>query len=105
VQKAKTALYEKGIPFEPKMIDGSEPVASEFAALSPTQRFPVIVDDGQFVFDAGEKIVGTGRVDIEAHDPARKCHVYPVGEPRITQFLPVIAVILAALDADCPQPA
>ena len=35
VQKAKTALYEKGIPFESKMIDGSEPVASEFAALWP----------------------------------------------------------------------
>ena len=29
VQKA----YEKGILFESKMIDGSEPVASEFAAL------------------------------------------------------------------------
>jgi glutathione S-transferase len=28
VQKAKTALYEKGIPFESKMIDGSEPVAT-----------------------------------------------------------------------------
>jgi glutathione S-transferase len=33
VQEAKTALYEKGIPFESKIIDGSEPVASEFAAL------------------------------------------------------------------------
>jgi glutathione S-transferase len=42
VQKA----YEKGILFESKMIDGSEPVASEFAALWPIQRFPVIVDDG-----------------------------------------------------------
>jgi glutathione S-transferase len=52
VQKAKTALYEQGIPFESKMIDGSEPVASEFAALWPIQRFPVIVDDGQFVFEA-----------------------------------------------------
>jgi glutathione S-transferase len=52
VQKAKTALYEKGILFESKMIDGSEPVASEFAALWPIQRFPVIVDDGQFVFKA-----------------------------------------------------
>jgi len=52
VQKAKTALYEKGIPFESKMIDCSEPVASEFAALWPIQRFPVIVDDGQFVFEA-----------------------------------------------------
>src|SRR5262245_46851182 len=48
VQKA----YEKGILFESKMIDGSEPVASEFAALWPIQRFPVIVDDGQFVFEA-----------------------------------------------------
>ena len=38
--------------FEAKMIDGSEPVASEFAALWPIQRFPVIVDDGQFVFEA-----------------------------------------------------
>lgn len=52
VQKAKTALYEKAIPFESKMIDGSEPVASEFAALWPIQRFPAIVDDGQFVFEA-----------------------------------------------------
>jgi glutathione S-transferase len=52
VQKAKTAFYEKGIPFETKMIDGSEPVASEFAALWPLQRFPVIADDGQFVFEA-----------------------------------------------------
>src|SRR5215472_17239733 len=52
VQKAKTAFYEKGIPFEAKMIDGSEPVASEFAALWPIRRFPVIVDDGRFVFEA-----------------------------------------------------
>ena len=33
VQKSKTALYEKGIPFELKMIDGSEPVGGEIAAL------------------------------------------------------------------------
>ena len=33
VQKAKTAFYEKGIPFETEMIDGSESVANEFAAL------------------------------------------------------------------------
>ncbi|HEX3429731.1 MAG TPA: glutathione S-transferase family protein [Rhizomicrobium sp.] len=52
VQKAKTAFYEKGIPFETKMVDGSEPVASAFAALWPIRRFPVIVDDGRFVFEA-----------------------------------------------------
>ena len=33
VQKAKTAFYEKDIAFEPRMLDGSEPVASEFARL------------------------------------------------------------------------
>ena len=37
MQKAKTALYEKGIPFESKMIDGSEPVASGGRADTPTQ--------------------------------------------------------------------
>jgi glutathione S-transferase len=52
VQKAKTAFYEKEVAFETKMIDGSEPVMSEFAALWPIQRFPVIVDDGRFVFEA-----------------------------------------------------
>ena len=50
-QKAKTAFYEKDIPFETRMLDGSDPVASEFAALWPVGRFPVIVDDGEFVFE------------------------------------------------------
>jgi glutathione S-transferase len=52
VQKAKTAFYEKDIAFETKMLDGSEPVAGEFAALWPIRRFPVLVDDGQLVFEA-----------------------------------------------------
>ncbi len=52
VQKAKTAFYEKGVPFEAKMLDGSEPVASEFAALWPIGKFPVVVDDGRLIFDA-----------------------------------------------------
>jgi glutathione S-transferase len=52
VQKAKTAFYEKGIAFESKMIDGSEPVATEWATLWPLRRFPVIVADGEFVFEA-----------------------------------------------------
>ena len=64
VQKAKTALYEKGIAFESKMLDGSEPVAGEFAALWPIRRFPVLVDDGRFVFEA------TGIVEyLEARFP------------------------------------
>jgi len=52
VQKAKTAFYEKGIPFEAKMLDGSDPVASEFAALWPIGRFPVLDDDGTLIFEA-----------------------------------------------------
>lgn len=51
-QKAKTAFYEKGVPFETKMLDGSEPVASEFAALWPIGKFPVAVDGGRLIFEA-----------------------------------------------------
>ena len=52
VQKAKTAFYEKDVPFEAKMLDGSDPVASEFAALWPIGRFPVLDDDGTLIFEA-----------------------------------------------------
>lgn len=52
VQKAKTGFYEKGVTFEARMLDGSEPVASEFAALWPIGKFPVIVDNGKLVFEA-----------------------------------------------------
>ncbi len=56
-QKAKTAFYEKGAAFEEVMLDGSEPVASEFAALWPIGRFPVLTDaanenDRRLIFDA-----------------------------------------------------
>jgi glutathione S-transferase len=51
-QKAKTAFYEKGVPFEVKMLDGSQPVASEFAALWPLAKFPMLVDGDQIVFEA-----------------------------------------------------
>jgi len=52
VQKAKTGFYEKEVPFEAKMLDGSDPVASEFAALWPIDRFPVLDDDGTLIFEA-----------------------------------------------------
>ena len=51
-QKAKTAFYDKGVGFEEVMLDGSEPVASEFAALWPVGRFPVLTDGDRLVFDA-----------------------------------------------------
>lgn len=50
-QKAKTAFYEKDIPFETRMLDGSEPVASEFAALWPIGRFPILVDGERMIFE------------------------------------------------------
>ena len=51
-QKAKTAFYEKGVAFEEVMLDGSEPVAGEFAALWPVGRFPALTDGDRLVFDA-----------------------------------------------------
>ncbi|WP_298673088.1 glutathione S-transferase family protein [uncultured Sphingomonas sp.] len=51
-QKAKTAFYEKDIPFESRMLDGSEPVASDFAALWPIGKFPALTHGDRFVFDA-----------------------------------------------------
>ena len=51
-QKAKTAFYEKGVAFETKMLDGSDPVASEFAKLWPVGRFPILVDGDTMVFEA-----------------------------------------------------
>ena len=63
-QKAKTALYEKGIPFEEMLLDGSEPVAGEFAALTPFGRFPILTDGHRTIFEA------TGIIDyIEARFP------------------------------------
>ena len=50
-QKAKTAFYEKGVAFEEILLDGSEPVASEFAALWPIGRFPALTDGDRLVFD------------------------------------------------------
>lgn len=51
-QKAIIAFYEKGLPFETRMLDGSEPVASEFAALWPIGRFPLLRDGERTVFEA-----------------------------------------------------
>ena len=64
-QKALTAFYEKEIPFEPKFLDGSAPVAGEFAALWPIGKFPFLVDGERKIFEA------TGIIDyLEAKFPA-----------------------------------
>lgn len=51
-QKAITAFYEKDITFEARMLDGTEPAASEFAALWPFGKFPILTDNGKLVFEA-----------------------------------------------------
>ena len=66
-QKALTAFYEKEIPFEPQMLDGSEPVASEFAALWPIGKFPFLIDGERKIFEA------TGVIEyLEAKYPNTK---------------------------------
>ena len=51
-QKAETAFYEKGVGFTAKVLDGNGPVQSEFAALWPIGRFPILVDGDRLVFEA-----------------------------------------------------
>ncbi len=76
-QKAKTAFYEKGIAFDEKMLDGSEPAASAFAALWPIGKFPVLVEAGGLVFEA------TGIIEyIEARFP---------DSPRLIPADPLVA--------------
>jgi glutathione S-transferase len=48
-QKAKTAFYEHGVPFESVLLDGSEPAASEFRALWPIGKFPLAVDGDRVI--------------------------------------------------------
>jgi glutathione S-transferase len=56
-QKAIMAFYENAVPFEFVMLDGSEPVASEFATLWPIKRFPLLVE--------GERVVPEATMIVE----------------------------------------
>jgi glutathione S-transferase len=52
-QKALTALYENGTPFELRLLAHDDPqVMAEFAALWPIKRFPVLVDGDRAVMEA-----------------------------------------------------
>jgi len=50
--KALVALYENATPFDFMMLDGSEPVASDFAALWPMKRFPLLTDSERIIPEA-----------------------------------------------------
>jgi len=66
-QKAVTAFYEKGVAFEARILDGSEPAQSAFATLWPIGKFPVLVDGERLVFDATsvieDLVLGSGFVN------------------------------------------
>ena len=50
-QKVETALYENDTPFDIKLLDGSEPVASEFARLWPIGKFPILTDGDTLILE------------------------------------------------------
>jgi glutathione S-transferase len=70
-QKALMALYENDTPFDFAMLDGSEPVASEFARLWPIGKFPLLAD--------GDRVVPEATIIIEYLD---------VHHPGPTRFIP-----------------
>jgi glutathione S-transferase len=52
-QKALIALYENNTPFEYKLLAPDQPaIATEFAALWPLKKFPLLLDNGKPVMEA-----------------------------------------------------
>lgn len=51
-QKALAALYENDLAFDFAMLDGSDPVDSEFRALWPIAKFPILTDDERVIVEA-----------------------------------------------------
>lgn len=43
-QKAAVALYELGLPYELKLVDGSPEAMEGFLALSPFAKMPALID-------------------------------------------------------------
>ncbi|MGI9169670.1 MAG: glutathione S-transferase family protein [Caulobacteraceae bacterium] len=70
-QKAETAFYENDTPFETRMLDGGEPVASEFVGLWPIGKFPILTD--------GERLITEATIIVEYLD---------VHYPGATRFIP-----------------
>ncbi len=54
-QKAATALYELGLPFERRIVEGQDEVLmAEFRRVSPFAKMPTLVDDesGQAIYES-----------------------------------------------------
>jgi glutathione S-transferase len=70
-QKASVALYELGLPFEPKLVEAAnEAVMAEFRALSPFAKMPTLVDtttgttlyESTIVIEYLDRLAGGGRL-------------------------------------------
>lgn len=70
-QKALVALYELGLPFEPKLVEGAnEAVMAEFRSLSPFAKMPALVDatvdrtlyESSIVIEYLDQMAGDGRL-------------------------------------------
>ena len=83
--KALIALYEKGTPFEFRLLElGNETAAAEFRRLWPIARMPVLVD--------GERPVFESSVIIEYLD------LHCPGEARLVPADPEVALEVRMLD-------
>jgi glutathione S-transferase len=52
-QKVQIALYENDTPFIYRNLGGEDPAAlTEFAALSPIRKFPILVEDGKVIAES-----------------------------------------------------
>jgi GST-like protein len=65
--KLTIALEELGIPYElhPVNLQKNEQMTPEFLKLNPNHKIPVIVDDGQVIWESGAILLHLG----EKHDP------------------------------------
>ena len=77
-QKAAIALYELGLPFELRLVDGAPEVMAEFAAVSPFAKMPVLVDEANdrtvlessIVIEYLDGLAGGGRLIPDAPEAA-----------------------------------
>ncbi len=67
-RKVSIALEELGLSYDTEWVhlDKEEQLSSEFLALNPNHKIPVLEDDGQVIWESGAILLHLG----ERHDPA-----------------------------------
>lgn len=69
-QKTAIALYELGLPFELKLVDGSPEVMEDFLTVSPFAKMPALIDtaadrtvlESSIVIEYLDRLAGGGRL-------------------------------------------